>query len=822
MRASRTDTRSIPTFLRDYIGPAPREIAGFQRLHELTVGPFRGFTRPEVFDLSRDITLVYGANGTGKSSFCEALEAAMLGSISEAEAKRIDFRAYCDNVRLRRHALPQLLAAGFDGNVRPVSPSEDAYRFCFIEKNRLEDFGRIAARTPAGQRQLIATLFGLDQFGEFVRGFNLSLDDDLNLTGHRAAELARRRNVLAAAEQTVRAYPAILADADAAETALANRVQPNVPFQAVCDWLLGTGQESGRLQAVQAQLIAVPPPIYGWTRAGLVEQRGQAYAAFERYRATQAELAGRVSDLSFSRLYEALVNLADGATACPACGTDLQHVAQNPFERAREGLGQLQELGDLQRQLIAHQQAMEEALRQLLAGMQGVVRASAFVCPDRLHAARLPVLPGVSAGAWLDPWVANADQAWHALLALVDQIEASDAQAMTMQAQRDALAREQATLDGIRIEIERLRAVRDRNQQAVEQARAAIAQFEQANQRLIEEVAAEAAVVRQHQVIRAAYDEYINVLRQYLAQLPSTLLAGLGDMARDLYNAFNRDDVATDRLHLLRLPLAENGKIEIAFAGAPAQRFDALMILSEGHIKCLGLAILLAKNISQGCPVVVFDDVVNAIDDDHRNGIWRTFFEDHWLTGKQVILTSHAEEFLQRIQQELGAARVGGIKRFKFLPHLGEHELRVDADPPMKNYVLAAQNALADDDKRDALRQARPAIESLTDRLWRWMDRRGLGAIDLTLTGPRAKWELNNKCVRIRAALRRIDNASAGIQQALAALDALLGVQGGAIEWRYLNAGTHDAEQDHEFDRATVQTIVGAVTALDAGLAALA
>ena len=58
-----------------------------------------------------------------------------------------------------------------------------------------------------------------------------------------------------------------------------------------------------------------------------------------------------------------------------------------------------------------------------------------------------------------------------------------------------------------------------------------------------------------------------------------------------------------------------------------------------------------------GLPVVIFDDVVNAIDDDHRDGIWRTFFEDGLLHGKQVILTSHAEEFLHRIQQELGVRR---------------------------------------------------------------------------------------------------------------------------------------------------------------------
>ena len=35
------------------------------RLHQLIVGPFRGFTNQEIFDLSKPITLVYGANGTG-------------------------------------------------------------------------------------------------------------------------------------------------------------------------------------------------------------------------------------------------------------------------------------------------------------------------------------------------------------------------------------------------------------------------------------------------------------------------------------------------------------------------------------------------------------------------------------------------------------------------------------------------------------------------------------------------------------------------------------------------------------------------------------
>ena len=130
-------------------GPAAGPAIG--RLHQLEVGPFRGFMRQETFDLSHDITLVYGADGTGKSSFCEALELAMLGSISEAQAKRVDQRIYCNNARLRRHVAP-VLSSWTAGGAQAVQPDEGEYRFCFIEKNRLDDFARIAARTPGDQR----------------------------------------------------------------------------------------------------------------------------------------------------------------------------------------------------------------------------------------------------------------------------------------------------------------------------------------------------------------------------------------------------------------------------------------------------------------------------------------------------------------------------------------------------------------------------------------------------------------------------------------------------------------------------------------------
>ncbi|MBQ1783236.1 MAG: AAA family ATPase [Gammaproteobacteria bacterium] len=798
-------------------GRGPEAGSALGRLHQLEVGPFRGFMRQETFDLSHDITLVYGANGTGKSSFCEALEVAMLGSISEAQAKRLDQRLYCNNARLRRHVAPALsFKVGDEAQV--VQPDEAEYRFCFIEKNRLDDFARIAARTPGDQRQLIATLFGVDQFSEFVRGFNPSLDQDLMLTGIQAAQLAQRRLLLANSEQTIAAHPQKVAAVEALEQALAQRMLPGATYQACVEWLLGTPQQIGRLPDVQAQLDAAPPSIHGVTQARLEALLADAYRLQELLQASSAQLAARAGEVSYAKLYEAVLALADGAIACPACGTGLASVAQDPFDKARTGLEQLAQLADLQKQDANLRTQLNEAVRSLWDEMRRVVAAAEIACPAELQAADLPLLPPTAAGNWLGQWIDGERRAWQALLQIAETIEGLDAQAREVHAQRGALAHERDRLQQHQLEIERLRVMRVTADQELAAASQTVAEFEEANSYLIQAVAAEVPVVAHHQRIKTAYDGFLPEIQAYLAALPGVLLQGLGELARDLYNEFNRADPPGDLLHALWLPVAENGKIEVEFSSEPGVRYDALIVFSEGHIKCLGLAILLAKNISQGCPVVIFDDVVNAIDDDHRDGIWRTFFEDGWLDGKQVILTSHAEEFLHRIQQELGAKRVGAIKRYKFLPHQGEHELRVDSDPPTKNYVLLAEQALAADEKREALRHARPALESLTDRLWTWLGRRGDGRIDIKLGGPRSPWELNNKCCKLRSAVDRIAAQYDGAPQAVAALTALLNVSGTSIEWGYLNRGTHDSRLDHEFDRATVRAIVKSVAMLDDAL----
>jgi len=287
----------------------------------------------------------------------------------------------------------------------------------------------------------------------------------------------------------------------------------------------------------------------------------------------------------------------------------------------------------------------------------------------------------------------------------------------------------------------------------------------------------------------------------------------------ELYNAFNRNDAPKDLLAGIKLPLTQGQRIEIAFQTDPDQYFDALHILSEGHIRCIGLAILMAKNTRENCPILIFDDPVNAIDDDHRESIRRTMFEDDYFNGKQIILTCHGEEFFKDIQNLLDAERASKSRNLTFLPQLDEQHIRVDFNCAPRNYILSAQEHMGRLEVREALAKARQALESLSKgKVWRYVNRHGDGNLSIKMRSATAPIELRNLTEQLKTKLSKADFTHQHKDEVLTPIDTLLGVGGDSREWRYLNKGTHEETDRAEFDRTTVSTIVSALADIDAAI----
>lgn len=802
----------------------------WRRLQHLTLGPFRGFRTPEPFDLQKRVVLFYGPNGSGKTSLCEGLEYALLGAVEEADTKRIDARTYLINVHANGFEVPALRATDHQNREVPVVANADTFRFCFIEKNRIDAFSRIAARPAVQRTELIATLFGMEKFNEFVSHFNESIDQQLVLAGTKQLELTRLRTALATDQVAVNGEAQALQNLTIEETALALKHSEGMSYIGL-KALIGTAEAPGRLQELEGIINTVPPPAIGLTPRVLLDGFEAAQKSYEGRGGIIATLQARSSQVSFKDLYTAVLSLqATEGDHCPACDTPLAgqlHVSVNPYTKATGGLAQLQELGELQQERDTAEDEVATASRELRRQLETL---TAFVAAQEEQ--ETPVgryLAELATAAAEDWWMpiylplpvpetsAAADGVTlDQILAVADRVAAQDAASLLALQERQRNIVERDSLNKFRLSVQAQDLKRQQLADSLVAARGRIGAFDTANAELIEEVAQETLDIARDTPIKAAYDQFLVMLRNYRNQLPGTLMAGLNDAALNLYNEFNRNDLDNDKLAALYLPVTGEQKIEISFRGNPDVRMDALHVLSEGHIRCLGLAMLLAKSQSIQCPLIIFDDAINAIDHDHRSGIRETIFESDHFAHTQLIITCHSHEFIKDIQQQLPAQRRNDCQVYLFRNHDGNHQPRVSGNVPSANYVVKARTAKNVLDDREALASSRQALEMLSERTWRWLASHDQGVLNLQLAGVGAEPTLRNLS---EALVKRLNDATtfthANKPLLLAAYRRILGIPTANLVWTYLNKGTHEEANRDDFDAVLVEFVVQTIEALD-------
>ena len=799
------------------------------RLKELKVGPFSGFAKEEIFDLDSQIVLIYGPNGTGKSSFCEALEYGLLGSVLEAESKRFTkAEDYLKNAHTRRFSPPVIYTKTSDSNSQPISANEALFRFCFVEKNRIDNFSRIAAHAPARQTELISTLFGLDVFNDFVKGFTASLDSKyIDLVGIKKTELNSKKITIEGDKQTIDTNTAALESLAEEEQALADSYQKDIKFT---DFViaLGTSEQPGEIQRLEGEQEKPAPVISGLKSTDLKESREKLEGVVTNLLTKEDELAKCSEGLSYKKLYQAVIELTSvSKESCPACETPLSNAKENPFQRAEKGLTELEHLNNLEQErdtLRTEQQValkeIYEKLKKVCETLQSQTDQTATTYLQNFLVSSETLLNT----SWWSRLIQGDDKNISGWTILEEHIQALELKDADISQALQAREKQKESLKGLRALSDKAIALISRRttlEEAVAKANNAIADFEETNKTLIENVEKEEITVRQNKEIAEAYSTFIELISEYRLTLPGQLLADLGDRTVELYNAFNRSDANGDLLAKLRLPTTSGERIEISFKSNPDSYFDALHVLSEGHIRCVGLAILLAKNLKEECPLLIFDDPVNAIDDDHREAIRRSLFEDEHFKNKQIILTCHGEEFFKDIQNLLGAEVVKTSKRYTFLPQSGDKHIQIDFQSSPRNYVLAAQEHLKKLECRDALAAARRALEVLTNKVWHYVSKHGDGNLSIKLRSSKAPIELRNLAEQLKSRLSQKEFIHVGKDSIQKPINKLLGLDGDSREWRYLNKGTHDESDKAEFDRVAIGEIVTSLAELDNALVTL-
>jgi len=316
--------------------------------------------------------------------------------------------------------------------------------------------------------------------------------------------------------------------------------------------------------------------------------------------------------------------------------------------------------------------------------------------------------------------------------------------------------------------------------------------------------------------ISSAYEGLISKLKNYNENLPIELAKELSDKTLEIYNSINRHSFDHEYIKTLSLPSSPETSIYIEFLDGTKE--DALKILSEGHLKCLGLSILLAKNIKDKQSVIIFDDVVNAIDDEHRKGVRDTLFHHRNFSSHQLIITTHAKEFLSHLENMVGDYK-GLVQRYDFCNKTDGRKVSLKATTT-SNYIIKARQCYDSGDSRDCLMNLRRVLELLSPAIWTKIKNNHYDSrMSLQFFDPSLTPNLSNYLESLRKKIKGLskDDDTGKLVRFLEILDEIINISDkNTVIRTCLNKATHYEEREEEFDDAEVERTLTLVEELNA------
>ncbi|MCR4735682.1 MAG: AAA family ATPase [Treponema sp.] len=785
-------------------------------LQGLEVESFRGFSTNLSFDFSKQYSTFYGANGSGKSSLCEALEYCILGTVQEATARRIPLETFLKNKKNDRFVKPKLKAL-MNGNIIELSSNLEIYKFAFIEKNRIDSFSHISATTPSEKTERLAALFGLTEFTDFVRGFTESLDNKL-VEEHKKAEEFNQKN-----DANTKLQEALSGKVDSLNSieseiqnqiALINCTEIKELENAIV--YLQDENGNGKIKEVEKQNEQHKKTIYSTDFFNEIETKYKKVSIdFKKLCEEEQKLISLSVNTNMATIYQAISTLTEDIdhTICPACKTPITSTVVNPFENAKKELEQLKVFSEINTNIVKFQKDLMLSTRDLnelvnnnidlLTILNYTLSNFIFSIPDNANE--------LSDVKTKEQYLTKIKQFEN----LISNIEIDKSKILEI----NSHAAEYNLNNEYTAELTRLRKIYNKlielkgnlyiQRKNVEETQKNLKQFEVEKEGLKKAVERENAINNNKLEFKNAYKKIYIALTQYQKELPTKIANNLSEKVKEYYNIMNQDDASFEIIEELKMPISSSDNISIRFKDGIEE--NALQILSEGHVKLLGLAILLAKAKDSNQTFIILDDIVNAIDDEHRSGVAELLFENEDFSNVQIILTCHSESFIKRIEDCIPRnERDSKITRYVFITPITEviRGIVVDYSNPKEPLELAYKD-LQKNDHKDAAQKCRQAVESLINKLWKKLSNTYKIQISVCLPSPKSIPELSSITDGIIKQMKQFENETGPVLSDLQKLKS-------DFQWFILNKGTHYEDDQHQFELRDVRNLYDLLVNLEA------
>lgn len=777
-----------------------------RRIKSLSVDSFRGFAVSREFDLNKQYVFLYGPNGSGKSSFSEALEYGLLDTIQEAEANKIKLSIYIRNTSTKKGKKPKVKCIFEDNSEGEAQVDFDTYRFAFVEKNRISDFSHISVLNSKNQNERIAALFGLSEFNDFVQGFTTNFDEKYLLVKSPTEEIFNNKKV----------------NRDIKEKQKNDLKLELNEVQNLCKAKINELQKDG-ISDIDKALDYIQNPQTGILTLKIAERNRNhkelvSQEDMNGLRCILKEVLGGIGKLTdyrnkltdqaiqvnYRALYEAIGNIEEG-DVCPACGTPIVKTERNPFSYAKEQLKKFTELETIKSNINDCAKDIKKDMQELTDFFKSKMQVVQILHIDINDMS----IPDVEEIRRMDNRIEKWKTMCEKIMKMDEEILSKEISKYNVEAEKSN-GQYDMQVDSLREldnQLVMLKTKINEKKQGISTLEKEIREFDVQSADILKQIQHEKSLCEFDQKIIASYCKVINNLISYSKELPRKIARDLEEKVIEYYNTINQDDAAFEKIKEITLPNANSDKLMITFDDGNS--VEALQVLSEGHIKILGLSILLAKAIHDKLKFIIFDDIVNAIDDDHRNGVADLLMNHSDFNDVQIILSTHGDQFVIKLQDKLGKSRYNkDAVTYQFMPADSLEERGViakysDAKAPLDS----AEKKYQGGEYKDAASKCRTAMECLAYNLWRAIARTSNGMITVGVRGPKSEPDLKSIVEGLRKKISKIGGME-DIQKEIDFLQL-------DSNWWIFNKGTHYEDEQKEFEHSDIKTVIDHLNNLD-------
>ena len=795
------------------------------RISSIEIDNFRGFASKEVFDLNKPKVLVYGPNGSGKTSFCEALEYSLLGYLSEAESKRIDVKQYITNVHTKKSSQPILSGTNSKGEIIDIKVSPDNYYFCFIEKNRIIDFARYSSKTQGQKENLLATLFGLDEFYSFINGFIENISNKIPVESLKQKELDAKTQELAGQKQNIKSSTKKISELEGQKKSIEEKSKLNKTFEELDLYINGDQVVKGRIALIEEELQKPKGKLFNHTTTGeLLKTVSDIEKTITLFQENNLNFEQKKDKISFVEIFRLVQNFEETLSdKCPVCETPIEETKINPYDNARVKLKELEGIAKIQQdrdnawnKLVSDIYSVSNDFESRRKGASELHVEIIVDIPDQLKDFQKEKSEHKNYIQDVKKLFENIRLQKPSLLVFDQKTMDSNTKTSKHLENQKALEDEKTSLTKLKKEIEVLKSSIKFHQEIIGEAEKAVADFDTKNKPLIDDIAKEKIILEDNKKFIEAYNALLQKLNSYKKELPLSLVDNLNQLTKEFYNFINRGDSKFELIEEIILPSNAGDRVKVSFQDNPEVELDAMQILSEGHTRCLGLSILLAKVVQDKLPFIIFDDIVNAIDDDHRGRIRELLFDNPVINERQIIITSHSEEYIKDIENKHFTKK--GYKDecvlYTFLKPVSK---TVRKKETTKHYLNKASAHIEEHSHRDCLMECRRALENLSNDLWRRASKKYVFQISYKVRAPFLPPDLMGIVTSLRKELKALKIPD--FEESLNILTWFIDLEKLNNQvWNYLNKGTHEESDRDDFDSLIVEEVLNKLIQLETEL----